>query len=76
MSGLYYPLADRLAYGTVNYETAAVEGDSGAGSVVSRVVDLLAGSYVFSLNVRNGNPQAYSRIRGPIDLQVWRIGTP
>jgi hypothetical protein len=73
ITGIYYPLADRFAYGNVA-DIPAVEGDSGAGSVISRVVDLPARNHVFGLYVKNGNAQSYSRIRGPIDLQVWRFG--
>jgi len=75
VSGNYYPLADRLAKGEEGGEPEAAGADSGAGSVVSRVVDLPAGSYTFDLQVRNGGfAGTATQIRCPIDIQVWRYG--
>lgn len=71
--GGYYPLADRFLK-VVATDLPTAEGDGGAGSVVSRVVDLLAGNHVFGLFVRNGAPPSLGRIRFPLDLQVWRFG--
>lgn len=74
-SGIFYPMADRLTFGTES-GTDAIGTDSGAGAVMSRVVDLPAGNYTFNLYVRNGNtvPPSKSRVRFPVDVQVWLFG--
>jgi hypothetical protein len=73
----YYQLADRLAAGLEISVTESAGADSGAGSVISRVIDLpgKVAPYTFDLSfLTGGHNGTQMRLRCPMDIQVWRYG--
>lgn len=72
----YYHLGGRYIMGIGNGDEA-VKADSGAGAVMSRVIDLpgKTSPYVFDLGmVTSGWAGTKGLFRYPMDIQVWRYG--